>query len=171
MLPRIASILACCSLVSPVALHGQGPDAQDLTQSVFDQHKSADPTNSDRALTGKSRQTDVHIEQVPLPSATRQKPAVDEKTLKQIQELRQQKKDFIKRQGQQEKQKMVRMLGVAELDEVEIKKEANRAWEKTPEAQDLHKLEAKVSVEQERRKLEAKKEIKISDVPLPSRTR
>lgn len=160
------------AIVSPVVLHGQGPNAQDLTQSIFDQHKGADPTNSDRALTDKIQQKrDVRIQQVqvPVPAMTPQKPTVDKKTLKQIQDLREQKKDFVKTRTQEEKQKMMRTLRFAEVNDTEITEDANEAWKKTPTGRDLRKLEAKVSAEQRLRKSEAKREIRISDVPLPSR--
>jgi len=57
---RILNITGCCFVaVWPIALHGQVPNAETITQSVLDQHKNADPTNSARALTGKSQEFDI----------------------------------------------------------------------------------------------------------------
>ena len=97
MASRILNITACCFMaVWPIAVHGQGPDAQSVTQAVLDQHKSADPTNSARALTGKGREFD--ISNIPPPSvrspkATRPSP----KASQRIRELEKKKQQFFKK--------------------------------------------------------------------------
>jgi hypothetical protein len=93
---RILNIIACWFVaVWPIAVHGQGPNAQTVTQSILDQHKSADPTNSARALTGKNQEFD--ISKIPPPSvrspkATRSSP----KTSQHIRELEKKKQQFFK---------------------------------------------------------------------------
>jgi hypothetical protein len=150
-------------VVSPAVLHGQGSDAQDVTQSFFDQHKGADPTNPDRALTDKIRQSDVRIEQAPLPPRPAEQRAVDKRTAKEIRDLRQQKKDFIRNQIQAEKKKMANTMKFAEFNETQTAKEANVAWERTKAGRTLRKLEAEA-------KAREKTEVKISTVPLPPRS-
>ena len=94
---RILNLTACCFVaVWPITVHGQSPDAQTVTQAILDQHKSADPTNSARALTGKSHEFD--ISKIPHPSgqsskATRTSP----QTSQRIRELKEKKKNFFNR--------------------------------------------------------------------------
>ena len=164
MLWKVLNVAACLlTVASPILLHGQGADAQDVTQSIFDQHKGADPTNSDRALTDKVKQSDVRIEQVPLPTLTPAKPAVARRTLKEIRDLQQQKKDFIKKRIEEDKKKMAATMKFAEVDEAQTAKQSNEAWEKTEAGRTLRKLEAEA-------KAREKTEVKISTVPLPSRS-
>jgi hypothetical protein len=155
-------------VVSPAVLHGQGPNAQDVTQSFFDQHKGADPTNPDRALTDKIRQSDVRIEQAPLPPRSVEKTVVDKKTEKQIRHLQQQKKDFIRKRIPEEKTNMAAMMKVTELDQAKTaKKTASDAWERTEAGRTLRKLEAEKQAEIRRKE---KTEAKISTAPLPPRS-
>ena len=96
MASRILNITACCFVaVWPTALYGQGPDAQSVTQSILDQHKSADPTNSARALTGKSHE--FNISKVPPPSVRSPKATrSSQKTSQRIGELEKKKQQFFK---------------------------------------------------------------------------
>lgn len=173
MFAKILVIVVCGQIVFLAGISkGQGQDAQDATQSFFDQNKGADPT-TDRAVTDKIQQrSDVRIQQVPVPPVVSKKPVVDEKTAKQIQDLEQQKKVFVKKHVEKEKQKTTRMLGILEPDETAFVKDANEAWDKTITARDLRRLKAKANTELKRQKMEAKKDkLRISDVPLPARTR
>jgi hypothetical protein len=97
---RILNITACCFVaVWPTALHGQGPDAQSVTQAVLDQHKSADPTNSARSLTARSGQFD--ISKIPPPSGSSSKARRSSpKTLQRIRELEKEQAKFLRKQAQ-----------------------------------------------------------------------
>ena len=91
---RILNVTASCFIaVWPIAVHGQGPNAQTVTQAVLDQHKSADPTNSARALTGKNQEFD--ISKIPPPSERSPKAArPSPKTSQRIRELEEKKKQY-----------------------------------------------------------------------------
>jgi hypothetical protein len=152
----ILNITACCFVaVWPIALQGQGPDAQTVTQAILDQHKSADPTNSARALTGKSQEFD--ISKIPPPSgrspkATRPSP----KTLQRIRELEKEKKQFFSEQRQSTK--------VAAFSAEKAEQNTNQKWEQTEPGKTLRRLKAEVS---EASKARRRTEFDISDVPLP----
>jgi len=156
---RILNITACCFVaVWPIALHGQGTDAESVTQSVLDQHKNADPTNSDRALTGKSREFD--ISKIPPPSGrspktTRPSP----KTLQRIRELEEKKKKFVKKVEKQSTE-----TPFFALDATTAQGKANQDWEKTDEGKTLRRLKAEAA---EASKARRKTEFDISDIPLP----
>ena len=157
---RILNITACCFVaVWPIAFHGQGPDAESVTQSVLDQHKNADPTNSDRALTGKSREFD--ISKIPPPSgpspkATRPSP----KTLQRIRELEQKQEKFVSKEVQKESTK-ARFVA---FNAARAERKANQDWEKTEAGKTLRRLKAEVA---EASKVRRKTEFDISDIPLP----
>ena len=169
---RILNITACCFVaVWPIALHGQGPDAQTVTQSILDQHKSADPTNSARALTGKSQAFD--ISDIPPPSgrslkATRPSP----KTLQRIRELEEKKKKFVSEEI--EKQSTEAKFFALDATTVQRKgnqdwekkarRKANQDWEGKAEGKTLRRLKAEVAAASKARR---KTEFDISDIPLP----
>jgi hypothetical protein len=181
---RILNVAACCFVaVWPIAVHGQGPDAQSVTQSVLDQHKSADPTNSARALTGKSQEFD--ISKIPPPSGrspktTRPSP----KALQRIRELEEKKKKFVSKkvekqftettffaldattaQGKanQDWEKRAQRKGNQDWEE-KAQDKANQKWEETDEGKTLRRLKAEVA---EASKARRKTEFDISDIPLP----
>jgi len=156
----ILNITACCFVaVWPIALHGQGPDAQTVTQAILDQHKSADPTNSARALTGKSQEFD--ISKIPPPSgrspkATRPSP----KTSQRIRELEEKKKQFIR----EEIKKQSTEAKFFALDATTAQRKAKQDWEKKPEGETLRRLKAEVA---EASKARRRTQFDISDIPLP----
>jgi len=158
MVWKVFNVLGCLLIaLSPAVLNGQAPDAQDVTQSFFDQHKGADPTNPNRALTDKVRQPEVRIEQAPLPPRPPEKAVMDEKTLKRINDLRQEKESFVSNWIRAKKK--AAELKFTEFSENRTLKEANKAWEKKDKARELRTLEAK-----------AKTEVRISTAPLPPRS-
>src|SRR5438876_6688570 len=139
----ILNITACCFVaVWPIALHGQGPDAQTVTQAILDQHKSADPTNSARALTGKSQEFDISKISPPSarsPKATRPSP----KTSQRIRELEKKKEKFVS--NEIEKQftgaKSTQANFVAS-NAARAEQKANQAWEQTSDGKTLRRLKA-----------------------------
>jgi hypothetical protein len=161
MVSRIVNITACCFLaVSPVALHGQGPDAQDLTQSVLDQHKSADPTNSDRALTGKSRQSEPKISEVRLPSS-----GPSPETVRRVNVLEKERNNFVKDRIQTEEKKQSESKKLVLFNRNIAESNAKKAWEQTDSGKTLRRLRAEVAEASKKRE---RAEPKISDVPLPT---
>jgi len=85
-------------VVWPIALHGQNPDAATVTQSILDQHKSADPTNSARALTGKNQEFD--LSKIPPPSGSSSKPSRPSPKTQRIRELEKERAKFLRKQAQ-----------------------------------------------------------------------
>jgi hypothetical protein len=152
---RILNIIACWFVaVWPIALHGQGPDAASVTQSVFDQHKSADPTNSARALTGRSREFD--ISKIPPPSGP------SPKTLQRIRELEKKQEKFVSKEVQ--KQSTQATFVPSNAARAEQKANANQAWEQTPDGKTLRRLKSEVAAASKARR---RTEFDISNVPLP----
>jgi len=168
MAPRILNITACCFVaVWPTALHGQGPDAQSVTQSLLDQHKSADPTNSARSLTGRSQEFD--ISKIPPPKARPRTTQVSPRDSRRIRELEEKKKQFLKEEmKKQSTQAQFFALDAtpaqrkANQDSVRI--EAERNWENKPDAKTLRRLKAEVAKASKARR---ETEFDISDIPLP----
>src|SRR5437899_3307678 len=163
----ILNITACCFVaVWPIALHGQGPDAQTVTQAILDQHKSADPTNSSRALTGKSQEFD--ISKIPPPSGRSPKATgPSPKTSQRIRELQEKKKQFVR----EEIKKQPTGAKFFALDATTAQRQANqgwekaeRNWEKTDDGKTLRRLKAEVA---EASKARRKTEFDISDIPPP----
>jgi type IV secretory pathway VirB10-like protein len=156
MASRILNITACCFVaVWPTALHGQGPDAQSVTQSILDQHKSADPTNSSRSLTGRSQEFD--ISKIPPPPGPSPKTTrSSRKTLQRIRELEKEKKKFLTEQTQSTK--------FLTFSAERAEQNANQRWEKSEKGKTLRRLKAEVA---EASKAGRTTEFDISNVPLP----
>jgi hypothetical protein len=161
-------IVGVCLLIAwaPAYVRGQ-TDAQDRTQSLLDTHKDMDPANSDRALTAKTRRSEARIEQTALPPPPGKKSAVDKKTQKQIHALQQQKKEFITKRIQVEKEKAAGAEKFVAMDEKQTTKQANEAWDRTEAARMLHKMEVE---EKKQAKTKKKAEVGISTAPLPPRS-
>jgi hypothetical protein len=150
---RILNITACCFVaVWPIASHGQVPNAETVTQSVLDQHKIADPTNSDRALTGKSGGFD--ISKIPPPSGP------SPETLQRIRELEEAQKQFVKKEIQTASAK----ARPGAFDAKSARQQANQKWEKTDPGKTLQLLQAEKA---EASKAQRRTEFNISNVPLP----
>src|SRR5437868_3986712 len=109
-------------VVSAMALLAYGQDAQEVTQSVLDQHKSADPTNSDRSLTEK-KATETSISDVPFA-----KP-VSRQTQEQAQKLRERRAAFIRNRVESEQTSKAKSL--APFDVAAVEKKATKDWDKT----------------------------------------
>lgn len=163
MRPKIVSITVCHLMaLSSVMLQGQGPDAADKAQAVYDQHKSADPTNSDRSLTGKSRQTEAHISQVPISPASTPKL----ETLKRIRDLEQERDNFNKKKAESGQEKK---LGGGKFASSNMASATpSEDWEKSDDARTLRRLKAEVV---EAYKTRQRGEAKISDVPVSKTSR
>lgn len=129
-------------------MHGQ--DAQQVTQSILDQHKSADPTNSERSLTEKKRAetsiSDVPLARVPSPQ-----------TIDRAQQLGKERDAFIGRRVEIERASAPKSL--AAFDFNAAKKEASKAWERkyAAKAKELRQIE---------REIAKARNTQISDVPL-----
>ena len=119
-------------------------DAQDRTQSFFDDHKGADVINPDRAITDQVRRSSTAVQVSALPPLT----GVSEAKLtnvnaKEICKLRSQKQAFVEKQVSKKKRLEESVVGVksAALDVPKITKQAERDWENTPAGQKLKRLE------------------------------
>jgi hypothetical protein len=160
MSSRILNITACCFVaVWSIPLHGQGPTAESVTQSVLDQHKSADPTNSARALTGKSQE--FNISKIPPPSGPSARAArPPPKTLQRIHELEKKQKKFVSK----EIEKQSTEANFVAFNATTAERKANQDWEKTEAGKTLRRLKAEVA---EASKARRKTEFDISGIPLP----
>jgi hypothetical protein len=160
-------------VISPAVLRGQGADAQDLTQSVFDRNKEADPTNSARALTDKPQSSTVHIEQAPLPPPPSAKPSVDKKTLEKIQVLKQQRENHIQDALKAEREKRSATHNLAALDETQTAKLDKDTAKRAAEAWDAKHIGQLRTLEAEQKakaKSKENTEARISTAPLPARS-
>jgi hypothetical protein len=144
---QIVNITLCYVVaLAPVALKAQ-VDAAQKTQLAFDEHKAADPTNPDRSLTGKSRQREAHISQVPIPSGP------SPKTLQRKRELEKKKREALKQQ---------QSTKVAAFSAQTAQQNASRAWTESDE-----KLLRRLTAEVEAYKRRERGEARISNVPVP----
>ncbi len=137
MFPRYFALALGLLLVAGRLVDAQ-EDAQDRTQSFFDNHKSADVIDTDRALTDKGRPSPAPVQVSALPPLT----GVTKANAKEIRNLRSQKETFVK--GEVSKQKRsAENAGIkaAMLDETKMTKEAEKKWENTLAGRKLKRLE------------------------------
>jgi len=197
MASRVLNITACCFVaVWPTALHGQGPDAQSVTQSLLDQHKSADPTNSARSLTGRSQEFD--ISKIPPPTGPSPKTTrSSRKTSRRIGELEEKKKKFLREKQPTEEKFLPASPGTsaaprydaagtmrsadspaltgrspAAFNATKAQRKGNQDWEKAAERKweetpDGKTLQRLKAEVAEPSKTRRKTEFDISDIPLP----
>ena len=119
-------------------------DAQDRTQSFFDDHKGADVINSDRAITDAVRRSPAPVQVSALPPLT----GVSERKLtkanaKEIAKLRSQKDAFVKEEVSKKTRLEESVTGIkaAALDVKNMTRQAEKKWDNTPAGRQLKRLE------------------------------
>jgi hypothetical protein len=145
-------------LSGAMAWRAQGQDAQEVTQSVLDQHKSADPTNSDRSLTNKNRTSEARISDVPF--ATARPAGPPRETVERAQQLQAKRAAFIRSEAK--KKKAQQPSGFVALRSEADTEKASVKWDNTPEGKTLRRLEKEI---RESSRESAKTEPRISGVP------
>src|SRR5690349_14706517 len=133
---RIVIITECFLAICPIVSRGQ--DAETRTQAILDEHKDADPTNSSRSLTSKSRSSEPATSVVPLPRVS------SPETKKQIAALEIKKARYLKKIDEAN-QKRAGEVGIMALDGSSTKQDPNREWEKTDAGQALRRLKAEAA--------------------------
>lgn len=143
MFHRYFSLATGLLLLAGKLVDAQG-DAQDRTQSFFDNNKSADVINPDRAITDKGRPSPAPVQESALPPLTGVSEGKFTKaSAKEIRKLRSQKEIFVKEKVSKKKRLEENVAGIkaAMLDEPKMTKQAEKDWEKTPTGRKLKRLE------------------------------
>jgi hypothetical protein len=157
MTRRVVIIAVCNFFVMwPAASHSQ--DSETRTQAVLDQHKDADPTNSDRSLTSKPRTNERVTSEVPLPRGP------SAATIKRIHELEEAQKKIVRDQLRIEKRKQANEVGITAFDSNLAEKNANRVWDASEAGKELRRLKAEAAKAEKAQKNAG---MGTSDVPLP----
>ena len=107
-------------------------DAQDRTQSFFDNHKSADVVNPDRAITDKGKAPTAAAQVSALPPLTGVSEAKFTKVnAKEIRQLRSQKEAFVKEEVSKKKRLEESVVGIkaATLDVPKMTNQVEKDWE------------------------------------------
>jgi hypothetical protein len=138
MFPRYFALPLGLLLVAGRLVDAQ-EDAQDRTQSFFDDHKSADVIDTGRALTDKGRPSPAPVQVSALPPLT----GVSKANAKEIRNLRSQKETFVKEEVSKKKKLEENVVGIkaAILDEPKMTREAEKKWENTKAGRKLKLLE------------------------------
>lgn len=137
MFPRYFALATGLLLLATRLVDAQ-EDAQDRTQSFFDNNKSADVINPDRAITDKGRPSPPPVQESALPPLT----GVSKANAKEIGKLRSNKdafvqEDVIKQRTSAEKAG----IKAAMFDKTKAIKKAEKDWENTQAGRKLKLLE------------------------------
>jgi hypothetical protein len=141
MVARYFTLTAGLLALSVATLPAQ-EDAQDRTQAFFDNHKSADVINPERALTEKPKPTPEIVRESTLPPLT----GINPKEQREKRKLEQKKAAFVDLAVKEEKKSKAKMAGAraTEISESRMKILAAKEWDETdPAAPRLKALERK----------------------------
>ena len=120
-----------------------GQDAQDRTQSFLDDHKSADVTNTDRAITDKAKPTEPASHESTLPPLTGVSGGKRAKVnSNELSKLRLERKTFIAERASAKMNAAESVSGVkaaALKKQLEVK--AEKEWENTDHGRELKRME------------------------------
>ena len=131
MFPRYFALVTALLLFAGRSVDAQ-VDAQDRTQTFFDDHKGADVINSDRAITDTVRRSPAPVQVSALPPLTGVSEAKFPKAdAKEICKLRSQKQAFIEKEVRRNKRLEESIAGIkaAALDVPKMTKQAEKNWE------------------------------------------
>lgn len=131
-------------------------DAQDRTQTFFDNNKGADVVNPNRAITDRIRQRQELSHKSTLPplkAVPKAEPSPKRKVnTKQVRDLRKERDAFIEKQvtqaekaqavSQNAQMQMLAEATPASVDKRELKKSAKQAWDRSPKGKKLQQLES-----------------------------
>lgn len=119
-------------------------DAQDRTQSFFDDHKGADVINPDRVITNTVRRPPTAVQASVLPPLTKvSEPKLSKPNAKEIAKLRSQKKAFVQ-QELTRKAGREQAVGGTKSATHEVRKltgQLEKRWDNTQDGRRLKRLE------------------------------
>ena len=119
-------------------------DAQDRTQSFFDDHKGADVINPDRVITNTVRRPPTAVQASALPPLTKAvEPKLTKANAKEIAKLRTQKEAFVKEEVTKKTQDEQSVAGpkAATLDVRNMTRHFEKRWDNTRDGHRLKRLE------------------------------
>jgi hypothetical protein len=143
MFPRYLALTTGLLLLAGRLVDAQ-VDAQDRTQSFFDNNKGADVINPDRAITDKVRRSPAAVQESVLPPLTGVSQGKPTKAnAKEIRKLRNQKEIFVKKEVSKKKRSEENVVGIKAtmLSEPKMTKQAEKDWKNTPAGRKLKRLE------------------------------
>jgi hypothetical protein len=143
MFPRYLALVTGLLLLAGRLTDAQ-VDAQDRTQSFFDEHKGADVINPDRAVTDVVRRPPSAVQVSALPPLTKvQEPKLTRANAKEIANLRSQKQAFVQQEVAKKTRAEESVAGkrAAALDVPKMTKQAERDWENKSAGRKLKRLE------------------------------
>jgi len=119
-------------------------DAQDRTQSFFDDHKGADVINPDRAITDTVRRSPAPVRVSALPPLTGvSEPKLTKANAKEIAKLRSQKEAFVKQEvtKKTKREQSIASTKAATLDVRNMTRQFEKRWDDAPDGRRLKRLE------------------------------
>jgi hypothetical protein len=143
MLPRHFAVATGLLLFAGRLVYAQ-VDAQDRTQSFFDDHKGADVINPDRVITNTVRRPPTAVQASALPPLTKvSEPKLSKANAKETAKLRSQKEAFVQ---QELTRKAGREQGVAGTksathDVRKLTGQLEKRWDDSPDGRRLKRLE------------------------------
>jgi hypothetical protein len=138
MFPRYFALATGLLLLAARLVDAQ-EDAQDRTQSFFDNNKSADVINPDRAITdkGRPRPSPPPVQESALPPLT----GVSKANAKEISKLRSQKEASVQKEVIKQRTSAEKAGIKAMFDKTKAIKKAEKDWENTQAGRKLKLLE------------------------------
>jgi hypothetical protein len=143
MFPRYFALVTALLLFASRLVDAQ-VNAQDRTQTFFDDHKGADVINSDRAITDTVRRSPAPVQVSALPPLTGVSEAkLPKADAREICKLRSQKQTFIEKEVSRNKRREESIAGIkaAALDAPKMTKQAEKDWDDTRSGRKLKRLE------------------------------
>jgi hypothetical protein len=143
MLPRYFAVATGLLLFAGRLVYAQ-VDAQDRTQSFFDDHKGADVINSDRVITNTVRRPPTAVQVSALPPLTKVfEPKLTKANAKEMAKLQSQKEDFVKQEVTKKTKGKQSVAGTkaATLDVRNMTRQFEKRWDDTPDGRRLKRLE------------------------------
>jgi hypothetical protein len=143
MFPRYFALATGLFLLAGRLVDAQ-VDAQDRTQSFFDDHKGADVINSDRVITDQVRRPPGAVQVSALPPLTGVSEAkLTKANAKEIRRLQDQKEAFVKQEVSKKARLEESAAGIkaAAPHVPKMTKQAEKDWENTQAGRKLKRLE------------------------------
>ncbi len=143
MFPRYFALVTGLLLFAGRLVDAQ-VDAQDRTQSFFDDHKGADVINPDRAITDTVRRSPPPVQVSVLPPLTGvSEPKLTKANAKEIDTLRSQKEAFVQRDVTKKTRREQGVAGVEATppDVRNVTRQVEKRWDNTPDGRRLKRLE------------------------------
>jgi len=147
MFPRYFAIATGLVLFASRLSYAQ-VDAQDRTQSFFDDHKGADVTNPDRVITNTVRRPPTAVQASALPPLTKDlEPKFSKANAKAIATLRSQKEAFVQQEVTKKTRREQNLTGTkaATPDVRNMTRQFEKRWDDTPDGHRLKRLERSVT--------------------------